>query len=192
MGITLDDGAQAASVPSIQFQKEGDTVVFGVVNVEELQSFSRDKDGEKELHYWDKAQTEPKMMKVITGLVITGDVNKKDGDGEAVVKPGDIVSLWASGQRWTAWHDMVKKLGKIEVGDVVQWKLTELAKNKTPGWSDVKVCSIVGRKPKAEDGDLADRCVAAYHASKDRPAVDDAPMTAEDVADAFGADSDPF
>jgi hypothetical protein len=31
------------------------------------------------------------------------------------------------------------------------------------------------RRPEAKDGDLADRCVAQYHALKDRPALDTAP-----------------
>ena len=31
------------------------------------------------------------------------------------------------------------------------------------------------RRPEARDGDLADRCVAQYHALKDRPALDLAP-----------------
>lgn len=184
MSITIDQPQDANSTPSAQFHAVGDHIVGGIVNVEEIQSFSREKDGNKTLHWWDQAQTQPKMMKVVTVLVSSASgvtVGGESGDRE--VEAGDIVTRFISGQRWKAYHEALKGHGPVDVGDVMFDKLTELAKNDNPAWSPIKVHDIKLRKPEAKDGDLADRCVAAYHELQSRPAVDAAPAPSAPAGD---------
>jgi hypothetical protein len=64
------------------------------------------------------------------------------------------------------------------------WTRDEDEAPKKRGFNPRKVYSAVIRRPEAKDGDLADRCVDAYHAQKARPALDAATMAEVDDTEA--------
>lgn len=188
MSITLDTPASSGP-PSVKFDNVGDNVVVGIVNVEEYQQ--RDYDT-NELAYW--ADGNPKMGKRVTGLVVAanGAVVGPKGDTRPV-EVGELVTFHAEGSRHFTWTEAVKAAGSVDVGDVMKWTLDRTEAATNPRYNDRKVYVAQIRKPKPEDGDLADRCVAAYHEAQKRPALDASPQPERETAPATAyADVDPF
>ncbi len=191
MGITLDT-PNTGGPPAVKFPEVGTSVVVGIVNVAEYQQHSID--GEPLV--WSDGG--PKMGKRITGLVVSADGATVGGaEGDVPAQPGELVTFYAEKGKHFTWADAVKEAGSANVGDVMLWKFDSEKPATQRGYNPQKVYVAKLRKPEAKDGDLADRCLAAHHEMKDRPAVDASPapaggMTADEVADAFGAESDPF
>lgn len=166
--ITLDAGTGSSGPPSATLTTPGAKVVVGIVNVSDYQQ--RDYDS-GDLLTWDDGK--PKMGKVLTGLVVsaTDTLAGSETDGSPA-QPGDLVSFWCERGRWFTYRDAVKNAGGINVGDVMLWERVEDEPPKKKGAYPMKVYRAVIRRPEAKDGDLADRCVAAYHELKDRPTLD--------------------
>lgn len=188
MSITLDTPASSGP-PSVKFDNVGDNVVVGIVNVEEYQQ--RDYDT-GELAYWSDGG--PKMGKRITGLVVANNgavVGPKGDTREA--EAGELVTFHAEGSRHFTWTEAVKAAGSVEVGDVMKWSLDRTEPASNPRYNDRKVYVAEIRRPEPKDGDLADRCVAAYQEAQKRPSLDASPQPErEAVPTSPAADMDPF
>ena len=185
MSITLDTPASSGP-PSVKFDNVGDYVTVGIVNVEEYQQRNYDT-GEPEV--WSDGN--PKMGKRSTGLVIDAGNALVGPKGDTrPVETGELVTFHAEGSRHFTWTEAVKAAGSVEVGDVMKWRLDRTEPASNPRYNDRKVYAAVIRKPKAEDGDLADRCVAAYQEMAKRPSLDAGPQP--ERAAAPTADLDPF
>jgi hypothetical protein len=174
--ITLDAGTGSSGPPSANLTTPGARVIVGVCNVSDYQQ--RDFDS-GDLLTWDDGK--PKMGKVITGLVVSASDTLAGGaDGEPA-QPGDLLSFWCEKGKWFTYRDAVKAAGGINVGDVMLWERLDDEPPAKKGAYPMKKYKATIRRPEAKDGDLADRCVAQYHALKERPALDtaqDAPRTA--------------
>ena len=166
--ITLDAGTGSSGPPSANLTTPGAKVVVGIVNVDDYQQ--RDFDS-GDLLTWDDGK--PKMGKVITGLVVSADNTLAGSDDEGTpAQPGDLVSFWCEGGRFYTYRDAVKEAGGINVGDVMLWTRLDDEPPKKKGFNPRKVYKATIRRPESKDGDLADRCVAAYHDIKSRPTLD--------------------
>lgn len=167
--IPLDQGTGSSGPPAANLTEPGAEVVVGIVNVGDYQQ--RDFDS-GDLLTW--ADGKPKMGKVVTGLVVSAKstICGSEDDGAPPAQPGDLVSFWCEGGRWYTYRDAVKASGGINVGDVMRWKREEDEEPKRKGFNPRKVYSAAIRRPEAKDGDLADRCVAAYHELQNRPTLD--------------------
>ena len=178
MTIQLD-AATGSSTPSAKFPEPGNSIVVGIVNVNDYQQKNFDTE---ELLWWDDAHTQPRNGKVVTGLVVSADgVIVDTEDGERSVAPGDLVTFWCEGGKFLAYRDAVKAAKGANVGDVMRWARGDDEEPKRKGFNPRKVYNIAIRRPEAKDGDLADRCVEQYHALKDRPALDEAPAAAPSI-----------
>lgn len=186
MGITVDTPGTGGP-PALKFGDVGDYVTLGIVNVEDVQS--RDYDT-RELEFWDNG--DPKTHPRITGLVINhkGALIGTDDD-QRPVEVGEVVSLYAHGSRFYTWRDAKKGHGPVDVGDVVRWTFdhTEAPRNPRFKGNPVKVFVAKLRKAEAKDGDLVERCEAAYWSLKERVPVD--AVGATPWAPVYG-DEEPF
>lgn len=190
MGITLET-PKTGGPPAVKFPQVGASVIVGIVNVEEYQQHNIDGVAQT----WSDGS--PKLGKRITGLVVKSEGATVGGDsGDIPANPGDLVTFYAEKGKHYTWSDAVKSAGGVDVGDVMLWKFDREEPPSQRGYNPRKVYIAQIRKPKANDGDLADRCVAAYHEQAQRPTVEtpapSAPMTTDDVADAFGAAVEEF
>ena len=177
--ITLDAGTGSSGPPSANLTTPGARVIVGVCNVSDYQQ--RDFDS-GDLLTWDDGK--PKMGKVITGLVVSASDTLAGGADGDPAQPGDLLSFWCEKGKWFTYRDAVKAAGGINVGDVMLWERLDDEPPAKKGAYPMKKYKATIRRPEAKDGDLADRCVARYHALKDRPALD----TAQDAPSAFSPD----
>jgi hypothetical protein len=168
--ITLDT-ASSGGPPSPKLNAPGASITVGIVNVDDYQQ--RDL-GSGELLTWDDGK--PKMGKVVTGLVITSSDTTvgKDGD-ERPATAGDLVTLWIEKGKHYTWRDAVKAAGGVKLGDVMLWTRGEDKPATKAGFNPQKVYTARIRRSEAKDGDLAERCFAAYQEAKDRPTFEAAP-----------------
>ena len=174
------DAPSSGGPPAARFNTVGDSVVVGITNVSDYQQHNFDT---KEAMFWDDGK--PRMGKVVTGLVVTSDgAMVIEGDAERPAVAGDLVSFWCEGGKWFTYRDAVKASGGINVGDVMRWVRDADEPPKTRGAFPAKKYTGAIRRPNASDGDLADRCVAAYHAQQNRPALDSAPAERQ-MSDVF-------
>jgi len=182
--ISLDT-ATSSGPPAVNLTKPGAWVTVGIVNVADYQQ--RDFDT-REFLTWDDGK--PKMGKVVTGLVIDsahavtgGDWRADYADGTPL-QPGDLITFWCEKGKWFTYKEAVKEAGGVNVGDVMRWDRLEDEPPTKRGAAPQKVNKARIRRPEAKDGDLADRCVAAYHDQASRPALDSAPHEAPVAAEA--------
>jgi hypothetical protein len=180
MSTTISlDTATSSGPPAAKFTAPGAYVVVGIVNVGDYQQ--RDFDTREPLT-WDDGK--PKMGKVVTGLVVSAEGVVTGGDWRAdyadgtPVEPGDLISFFCEKGMWFTYRDAVKESGGINVGDVARWERIADEPPTKKGAAPQKVHKARIRRPEAKDGDLADRCVAAYHDQASRPALDSAPHEA--------------
>jgi hypothetical protein len=172
MSTTISlDTATSSGPPAATFTAPGATLVVGIVNVNEYQQ--RDfATGDPKT--WNDGK--PKMGKVITGLVVSAtDVTLGTADGAPAATAGDLVSIWCEGSRFIAYRDAIRDGNGINVGDVMRWTREADGPSAVKGGYPAKMYTAAIRRPEAKDGDLADRCVAAYHDQASRPALDSAP-----------------
>jgi len=165
------DTPTSSGPPSIKFGTIGDSVTVGLVNVDDYQQKNFDTD---ELLFWNDDPKQPKMGKVVTGLVIANNGGLLGSDDEErPAQPGDLISFWCEGGKHFTWRDAVKAAKGVTQGDVMRWTFTSEEPPKKKGFSPRKVYEAQIRHPEAKDGDIADRCVAAYNESQQRPVLDE-------------------
>lgn len=153
--------------PAVKFPEVGTSVVVGIVNVDEYHQHNIDGVPQT----WSDGT--PKMGKRVTGLVVSSEGATVGGDhGDQPAAPGDLVTFYCEGGRHYTYRDAVAEAGGVNVGDVMLWKFDHEEPAKQRGYNPRKVYVAKIRRPEAKDGDLADRCVAAYHEQAARPAVD--------------------
>ncbi len=186
MGITLDTPGTGGP-PALKFGDVGSYATLGIVNVEEGQSRNYDT-GDPE--FWDAGK--PKMHPRITAIVVdhAGASVGKD-DEERPVEVGELVSLYVQGSRIYTWREAKKEHGAVEVGDVMRWTFdrTDAPRNPRFKGNPVKVFVAKLRKPASKDGDLLERCEAAYYQLRDRVALE--PAGAPAPGPSYG-DEEPF
>jgi hypothetical protein len=179
--ITLDT-ASSGGPPSPKPQGPGASITVGIVNVDEYQQ--RDFDS-GDLLTWDDGK--PKMGKVVTGLVVAA-VNTligTDDDARPAVA-GELVNFWMEKGKHFTWRDAVKAAGGVKLGDVMLWERGEDKPPTKRGLKPQQVYTARIRRSEAKDGDLAERCFAAYQEAKDRPTFEAAPSVPQYT------DEDPF
>jgi len=175
MSIPLDTPTETTSgPPAIKLTTpEVSEVVVGIVNIGEYQQRDYDTD---ELSYWDNDPSKPKMGKILTGLVGSAvECATGKDDNETPVSPGDLVSFWIEGGKYYTYRDALLDAGKADCGHVMKWWRAADKPKKNPAHSAPHTYVAKIRPPEAKDGDLADRCEAAYHEQAKRPALDAAP-----------------
>ena len=168
--ITLDAGTGSSGPPSASFLEPGNsTLIMGVVNIEDYQQ--RDYDSGEPLTWPDG---KPKLGKLVTGICVSANNIKAGPESDTaapMAQPGDLLSVWCEGGKFIAYRE-ARAAGAINVGHVMKWDRLEDAAPKKAGYRPGRVYKAAHRAPEAKDGDLADRCVAAYHELKDRPTLD--------------------
>lgn len=180
--IILDETGSGGP-PSARFPTEGAAIVVGIVKVADYQQ--RDFDT-GDLEWWDDAHTQPKMGKVVTGLVHSVDgATVLEGDTERPVEVGELVTFWCEKGRWFAYRDAVRNLGSIKVGDVMRWARGTDEEPTKRGMNPRKTWDVAIRHPEPKDGDLPDRCVEQYHALAARPTADTATSSYDDTEEPF-------
>jgi hypothetical protein len=162
------DAPTADGPPSAYFPSVGDSIVVGIVDVDEF----RQHDYKTKLpKTWPDGG--PVMGKVVTGLVVS--TSGAVGGGEKQnrpVEPGDLVRFWCEGAKHFTYRDALVAAGGVNVGDVMQWKRDP---DKSFGGDPSKQYSAKIRRPEAKDGDLADRCEKARLELTQRPVLDAGP-----------------
>ena len=178
------DTPTASGPPSVHFNTIGDSIVVGLVDVNDYHQKDFDTD---EPLFWNDDQKQPKMGKVVTGLVVSnkGGLVTID-DTERPAEAGELVSFWCEGGKHFTWRDAVKAAKGVAQGDVMQWAFTEEEPPKKKGFNPRKVYVATIRKPKATDGDIADRCVANYNELQNRQELD------RDEGPAYTGAEEPF
>ena len=179
--ITLDQPT-ASGPPAANLRNPGASVVVGIVNVADYQQRNFDT---KEPEFWDDGK--PKMGKVITGIVVTAtDTTCGTDDAAPPAAPGDLVTFWCEKGKHFTWRDAVRAHGAVSPGDVMRWERLEDEPPARRGMHPQKVYKATLRAPEARDGDLPERCVAAYYDAQQRPVVDaPAAAAAPAVGDVF-------
>jgi hypothetical protein len=174
--ITLDTPTTGGP-PAVKFPEVGTSVVVGIVNVDEYHQHNIDGVAQT----WSDGT--PKMGKRVTGLVVASEGAVVGGErGDQPVQPGDLVTFYCEGGRHYTWRDAVAEAGGVNVGDVMRWAFDHEEPAKQRGFNPRKVYVAKIRRPEERDGDLADRCVAAYHEAQARPALDAPQPTAPQAA----------
>lgn len=153
------DAPTQAGPPAAYFPAVGDSIVVGIVNVTEYQQ--RDYDTGALKTWPDGGKV---MGKCVTGLVVstTGSTAKGTEKSNEPVNAGDLVTFWCEGGKHYTYRDAIKAHGNVNLGDLMQWRrdADEPAKNSRHNDRKVYVAQI--RAPKADDGDIVDRCMAAH------------------------------
>jgi hypothetical protein len=167
--ITLDT-ASGGGAPSPKLGSPGAAITVGIVNVDDYHQ--AEIGGEKK--FWSDGK--PIMGKVVTGLVVSAtDVTVgSDGDERPAVA-GDLVTFWCEKGKHFTWRDAVKAAGGVKLGDVMLWERGEDKPPTKRGLKPQQVYTARIRRSEAKDGDLAERCFAAYQEAKDRPTFEAAP-----------------
>lgn len=182
--MPLDEPTRSGP-PAAYFPKPGDQIVVGIVDVSKYQQ--RDYDT-NELKFWpDGNKVEGR---VVTGLVISANGAMAGTDKKHdPVNPGDLVTFWCEGGKHFTYEAAKKAHGGVERGDVMLWKreADEPAKNSRHNPRKVYVARI--RRPEAKDGDIVERCVAAYRSTQPAVVVDQ-PVTVP--AQAYDPDEELF
>ena len=164
------DTPTSSGPPSVHFNDIGGSIVVGLVDVNDYQQKDFDTD---ELLFWNDDPKQPKMGKVVTGLVVSADgALVTVDDTERPPEAGDLVSFWCEGGKHFTWRDAVKAAGGVTQGDVMRWAFTSEEPPKKKGFNPRKVYEAQIRHPEKKDGDLADRCLAAYEAGQKRITLD--------------------
>lgn len=184
MPIPLDTPGTGGP-PAVKFGQIGDYVTVGIADVRDVPSKDYDT-GEPE--FWPNG--DPKMHPRVTGIVIDaqGATVGKDED-ERPVEVGELVSLYMQGARFFAWRDAKKAHGVVDAGDVMRWRFAREDKPRNPRHKDIRVFVAELRKPTGKDGDLLERCEAAYYQLRDRVTVD---AVTPAPAAPYDPDSEPF
>jgi hypothetical protein len=170
--ITLDT-ASSGGPPSVALGNPGDSVTVGIVNVDEYQQ--RDLQT-GDLIKWDDGK--PKMGKVVTAIVVSSSgATVGSNDELRDVQPGELVSFWCEKGKHFTWRDAVKAAGGVKLGDVMLWTRGADDPPKKAGFNPKKNYTARIRRAEPKDGDLTDRCFAAYQELKDRPSFEAAAPT---------------
>jgi len=198
--MTVLDDDTPSGPPAVKFKNSqpGAYVIIGIANIE--QRHATDYDTGTGMYWVNRKPTplenpngeQPVEYPVITGIVVAAnDVEVGPQDEERQVTPGELVTIHCQGGRVYAYRDAKRAHGKVSLGDVLRWKFdsTEPARNSRHQDRKIFTCEI--RSPKAEDGDLMQRCEAAYAELKARPTLDE-PAPAPAAAAASDAIADPF
>jgi len=103
------------------------------------------------------------------------DLVTKENDADRAVVAGDLVSFWIEKGKYYTYRDALVDAGKADCGHVMKWWREADKPKKNPALRAPHTYGAKIRPPEAKDGDLADRCEAAYHEQAKRPALDAAP-----------------
>lgn len=190
MSEQLDTPTQSGP-PAARFPAIGDSIVVGIIDVGEYQQ--RDYDTNEPKTWPDGGKV---MGKVVTGLVVktSGTTDAGSDRASAPVNPGDLVTFWCEGGKFFTYRDAVKDAGGVNVGDVMLWKRDDDKPPTNPRHNPAKTYTAKIRRPKAEDGDLVERCTVKRRELKEQAldrvlapvgAPEPFPTTAPDPGDEF-------
>lgn len=167
------DTPGGGGIPAVKFGNVGDSIVVGIVDIDEVASFEMNGDRKK----WDDG-TE-RTHKRVTGLVVQASDGVYVGpqDDREPVKPGDLVSFHCEGGRWFTYKDALDAAGGVNVGHVMKWWFESTKPATRAGFNDQKIYKAQIRQPEDRDGDLATRCYQAHQELRTGAATLDAPTT---------------
>lgn len=195
-----------STAPAAKFPVKGGEVVVSIVDIT---PYHQHKDDEPQFF---ERSGKPKMGKRIVGLVVSS-VQAQIGTDENArpVEPGELVSFFVEGSRYFDYEDAKKDFaerqqtatngtdkGDVQRGDVMRWAFADQKPPSKPGYTGQKVYDIKLRRPDpAKDGDLFERCLAAYRDLQsdgplDSPAESQAPDTRFTPPDPAADAEDPF
>jgi hypothetical protein len=168
------DQPSAGGPPQAHFQNVGDSIVVGIVNVDDYHQKDYDTD---ELKYW--ADGGKVMGKRVTGLVVSLTGTTCAGgvkSGLIDVSEGDLVTFYCEGGKWYTYRDALREAGQVDVGWVMQWTRVDDKPPKNQKHNPQKVYEAQIRRPDpSKDGDLVARCQAAHDEMTRASALDAAP-----------------
>lgn len=153
------DTPTPAGPPSAYFPAVGDSIVVGIVDVNEYHQRDYNTD---ELKYWPDGGKV--MGKVVTGLVVSTTGTTAGGSEKAngPIGSGDLVTFWCEGGKFFTYRDALNEAGSIDIGDVMLWTREKDEPTTNPKHNDRKVYAAKLRGPEARDGDLVERCQAKH------------------------------
>ena len=171
---------QTKVAPALKLPDVGDAVVVAVAYEETVPLYEYREDGQK-IRALTQDKKERNQLRlsvvVISGKAITG---KEDEP----VAPGEEAVIFLSGHNWFSYIEASKKLGGVNVGDVMQWKFDREEPGK--GREPKKIRATTLRHAKPEEAETVAKCEAIYRRITSTPLTSAAP-----VAD-FEDDEEPF
>jgi hypothetical protein len=160
---------QTKAAPALKLPDIGDTVVVAIAHEESVPLYEFRKDGQKV-----RAVTQDKKERNqlrLTVVVMSG----KAVTGEALepVAPGEEAVIFLSGHNWFGYIEASKRLGGVNVGDVMQWKYERDEPGNGP--IDKKMRTSTIRHAKPEEAETVAKCEAIYRRITSTPLASTAP-----------------
>lgn len=147
---------QTKAAPSLKLPNIGDTVVVAIAHERSEPKYEYRKDGQKiRARTQDGKERNQLRLNVVvmSGKAVTGEALEP-------VAPGEEAVIFLDGHNWYAYIESCKKLGGINVGDVMQWKY----EGDEPGQGaiDKKLRIATVRHSKPEEAETVAQCEAIY------------------------------
>lgn len=170
---------QTKAAPALKLPDVGDAVVVAIAHEEQTPLYEFRTDGQK-IRARTQDGKERNQLR-LTVVVVSG----KAVTGEALepVAPGEEAVIFLSGHNWFNYIEASKRLGGVNVGDVMQWKYDRDEPGK--GLQPKKVRGTTLRHAKPEEAETVAKCEAIYRRITSTPLAAAAPAELEDDEEPF-------
>jgi hypothetical protein len=174
---------QTKAAPALKLPTIGDSVVVAIAYEEQVPLYQYRTDGQKVRAKTQDGTKERNQLRlsvvVMSGKAVTGEALEP-------VAPGEEAVIFLSGHNWFSYIEASKKLGGINVGDVMQWKYERDEAGN--GAIDKKVRASTIRHAKPEEADTVAKCEDIYRRITSTPLASAAPANGSGFED----DEEPF
>lgn len=177
MAIPLQD----KTAPALKLPNIGDSVVVAIAHEASVPLYQFRRDGGPKVRALTQDGKERNQLKltviVVSGKAVTGENLEPVASGEEAV-------IYLAGHNWFSYIESTKKLGGLNVGDVMQWKYERDEPGK--GAEDKKIRAATVRHAKPEEAELVAQCEAIYRR------ITSTPLTPAGAPQEFEDDEEPF
>ena len=151
MPISLEQPA----IPSVKLRNIGDEVVIAIAHAKVVPWREYGTNNVKV-----GADGKPRTQDCVTGIVVRGTGVVTRNDQDEVVKPGEEVAIYLAGHNRWEYIEAKRKLGGLNVGDVLQWKYDRDEPSQSGNPKKVRTCAM--RRAKPEEAATVAACEALY------------------------------
>jgi hypothetical protein len=161
---------QTKAAPALKLPTIGDSVVVAIAYEEQVPLYKYRKDGGPKVRATTQDGKERNQLR-LTVVVMSGKAIA--GEASEPVPVGEEAVIFLAGHNWFSYIEASKKLGGINVGDVLQWKYDRDEPGQ--GAEDKKMRVSTLRHAKPDEAETVARCEAIYRRITSTPLAPAAP-----------------
>lgn len=173
---------QTKAAPALKLPEVGDAVVVAIAHEEMVPLYQFRRDGGPKVRATTQDGKERNQLK-LTVVVVSGKA--VTGENLEPVAPREEAVIYLAGHNWFSYIEASKKLGGVNVGDVLKWKYDRDEPGK--GAEDKKMRVSTVRHATPDEAQVVAQCEDIYRRLTSTPLTSATPESGP-----FDDDEEPF